>query len=266
MVASTGFTIQQAAARLGRDPAVAVDRHFAQRRPTVAQPKAQEPVTSGGLLLWFCLFLLVFTATVLLAVFLIGAEIRRAGHSSDTTLHEIVIGNDVLAVPANMIRFRSQRRSGEAQRIDLYGLWPEMSGYSEANKAEFNKTTVNPALIFITLEPRQMSQDMTGRIEPIYSKFLKGEPVKGGYGLMRQTLSQEGGFYNEDLWFEVNSPYPFAARCMRADTDGAAPYCLRDIHVGQGLSVTYRFHLSLIGEWLAIDAAVRAQVKAMLRG
>jgi hypothetical protein len=53
---------------------------------------------------------------------------------------------------------------------------------------------------------------------------------------------------------------------VKPDEPSATPYCLRDIHAGHGLSVTYRFHQSLIGEWMALDAAIRAQVKGMLAG
>jgi hypothetical protein len=45
-----------------------------------------------------------------------GQAILMGGHSDDTSSREIVIGNDVLAVPANMIRFEAARRDGAARR------------------------------------------------------------------------------------------------------------------------------------------------------
>jgi hypothetical protein len=141
-----------------------------------------------------------------------------------------------------------------------------MTGYSEAEKEEFNRSAVNPAILFVTIEPRTMSQDMTGRMQAIYSKFMDGPAVDAGYGLKRQALSEAGGFHGEELWYEAGSPYPFAARCVKPGEPSATPYCLRDIHVGHDLAVTYRFHRSLIGEWMALDAAIRAQMKMMLAG
>lgn len=269
-MANTTATVEGIAARLGRDPVRSAPhhfnpRHFAARQPAPAQP-AEREVNSLGIIFRVCCAFMAFTAMILGAVWLLGAEISRAGHSSDTGIKQLVIGNDVLGVPGNIIRFRSQRRWGALERADLYLLWPQMEGYSEAGKDQFNGTTLNPAILFITIERRQMSQDMTGRIEPIYSKFLAGSAVNAGHGLMRRGLSAEGGFHNEDLWFEANSPYPFAARCTRPGDGSAAPYCLRDIHFGRNLSVTYRFHLSLIGEWMAIEAAIRAQMNQMLEG
>jgi hypothetical protein len=257
-------TVHEAALRMGRAPAASFDRLI----PNRAAPQAAVGQSSHGsfirVMLALCAALAVLTGVILLCVHLVGAEIARAGHSVDTTVRQIVIGNDVVFVPANMVRFRSQRRASMLERLDLYLLWPDMSGYSEARKSEFNRTAVNPAILFLTLEPRSMSQDMSGRIEPIYSKFLTGPALDAGNGLLRRALTPDGGFNGEELWFEANSPYPFAARCVRPDEPSATPYCLRDIHMGQDLSVTYRFHQSLIGEWMVLDAAVRAQVKRLL--
>ncbi len=264
-MATASGSVREVAARMGRDPQRSIDRFFPPRQP--AQAVVSSPAQQTSVLrfvLGGALFLAGFTAAIVGIVYLLGAEISRAGHSTDTTRKQIIIGNDVLAIPANAIRFRSQRRTGDSERVDMYFLWPEMAGYSERDAAAFNQTTVNPQLLFVTLEKRQMSQDMTGRIEPIYSKFMTGVSINAGHGLKRRALSAEGGFHQEDLWYEASSPWPFAARCNRPGESMAAPYCLRDIHVGRDLSVTYRFHLSLISDWMAIDAAIRAQIKDMI--
>jgi hypothetical protein len=52
------------------------------------------------------------------------------GQHHRSTLHEIVIGNDVLLLPANVIRFESQRISGVQGAVDTYFAWPGMSGYT----------------------------------------------------------------------------------------------------------------------------------------
>ena len=67
-----------------------------------------------------------------------GHSIAMAGHTDDTTVHEIVIGNNVIAAPANTIRFERARRDGVADRLDLYLRWPDMDGYSEAARDDFN--------------------------------------------------------------------------------------------------------------------------------
>ena len=49
-------------------------------------------------------------------------------------------------------------------------------------------------------------------------------------------------------------------RCVDVAAKGATPYCISDIQVGTDLSVTYRFHASLLGQWMDIDHAVRARI------
>jgi len=83
-----------------------------------------------------CLVTLAITATGRM----IGHSISRAGNTAETTLHEIVIGNDVLRLPANVIRFETQRVSGVQNAVDIYFAWPGMEGYSEAKRDIFNQT------------------------------------------------------------------------------------------------------------------------------
>ena len=267
-MASARGPVQEIASRLGRDHGRQIDRFFSdahRHRPAPEQTPRQDRHFLARLVIWSSLGLLLVTATIVLAVRLFGAEIAKAGHSVDSGLRQVVIGNDVMDVPGNVIRFRTQRRSGNSDRLDLYFYWPEMAGYSDRLAEQFNSPEVNPAILFVNVEPRDMTQDMTGRVEPIYSKFLIGTESNEGHGLRRRALSASGGFAGEDLWYETGSPYPFTARCTRPGEQAATPYCLRDIHMGRDLSVTYRFHLSLISEWMALETAVRAEINAMLQ-
>ena len=56
-----------------------------------------------------------FAALALLSVAIsvggkwLGKSIAMAGHTDDTTIHEIVIGNNVISAPANAIRFERDR-------------------------------------------------------------------------------------------------------------------------------------------------------------
>lgn len=236
-------------------------------RPKIAVGQSGAPSKGGslvGLLAPPCAVLALLAGAMVLIVHLTGADIARGGHSSDTRPRAIVVGNDVLNVPANVVRFAGQRRAASADRLDLYFRWPQMDGYSDALSAEFNASRINPAIVFVTVEPHAMRLDMSGRIGPIYSRFMRGPVREAGYGLVRRSLSPEGGFQDEELWYEANSPYPFAARCVTERIGGATPYCLRDIQMGRGLAVTYRFHNALMPQWMALEEAVRTRIRAML--
>ena len=67
-----------------------------------------------------CALVAVLSVAISLGGKWFGHSIAMAGYTDDTTVHEIVIGNNVIAVPANAIRFEQARRDGIASRLDLY--------------------------------------------------------------------------------------------------------------------------------------------------
>lgn len=196
-----------------------------------------------------------------------GRTIALAGHSDDTTLHEIVIGNDVLNVPANMIRFEASRRNGVAARLDLYMRWPQMDGYSHAARDAFNHTDGDKSILFVALEPRNMSRDMSGRYEPIYRKLIDTSGRPGPGGLRVHRFSKNSGYVDEVLVVEdTTSPEPFVMRCLAgaAARESLAP-CERDIHVADGLSLIYRIPARLAGEWQQIEAKLREAAASLVK-
>lgn len=217
--------------------------------------------------------LLILTALILLsgAISLggrwAGRTIALAGHSDDPTLREIVIGNDVLNVPANMIRFEASRRDGVAARLDLYLRWPQMDGYSHAARDAFNHTDDDRSILFVALEPRNMSRDMSGRYEPIYRKLIDKSGRPGPGGLRVHRFSADSGYVDEVLVVEdTTSAEPFVMRCLAgaAARESLAP-CERDIHVANGLSLTYRIPARLAGEWQKIEVKLREAAASLVK-
>jgi len=195
-----------------------------------------------------------------------GHTIAMAGYTDDTTTREVVIGNDVVAAPANTIRFEKARRDGVAGRLDLYLRWPELDGYSETARLAFNNLDGNKRIIFLSLEPRVMTRDMSGRLAPIYNALTVKPGVPGPEGMTLFGFSETSGYLNEVLAVAARSGKPaFVARCLNGtEADESLAPCERDVFVGNGLSMTYRFPRELLGDWRALDAAVVAKANAML--
>ncbi|GAA4112297.1 hypothetical protein ACFFTN_25440 [Aminobacter aganoensis] len=195
-----------------------------------------------------------------------GHTIAMAGYTDDMTTREIVIGNDVIAAPANTIRFEKARRDGVASRLDLYLRWPELDGYSEAARPAFNNLDGNKRIIFVSLEPRVMTRDMSGRLAPIYNALTVKPGVPGPEGMTLFGFSETSGYLNEVLAVAARSGEPaFVARCLNGtEADESLAPCERDVFVGNGLSMTYRFPRELLGDWRALDAAIVAKANAML--
>lgn len=196
-----------------------------------------------------------------------GRTIAMAGYTDDATVHEIVIGNNVIAVPANMIRFERARHDGVATRLDLYLRYPAMEGYSNAARSDFNGQGASKNILFLAFEPRMMSRDMSGRFTPIYSALI-AQPGRQGPGESTvYDFSEKSGYMNELLAVAARpGKDPFVTRCLSGPSaeESLAP-CERDIHVGDQLSLTYRFPRELLGEWQALDQSVAAYAESSLK-
>ena len=225
---------------------------------------------SGFMLRVFYVFAALALASVVINVGgkLLGRSIAAVGHTEDPTILEIVIGNNVLAVPANMIRLESARRAGETHRLDLYLKWPQMTGYTYADRDEFNNRDNLRNIIFVTIEERLMSRDMSGRLEPIYRRLLELPGAPGpAAGLRVYDFTRESGYLNESLIVgEQAGKEAFVARCLTGPAAAESlAGCERDVHVGDQLSLTYRFPDAMLHNWRALDAAVRAKMMEFLQ-
>lgn len=215
----------------------------------------------------------IFAAFALLSIGIsaggkaVGRSIAMAGHTDDTSLHEIVIGNNVLVVPANAIRFAPARRDGTASRLDLYLRWPDLEGYTDAGRDEFNNAGDTRTILFLSFAEEMMSRDMSGRFEPIYRSLIEemGNPVPGG--LMEYRFTERSGYLDETLVVAQRPGRdPFVARCLSGPSavDSLAP-CERDVHLGEELALTYRFPRALLSDWRKMDAAVLAKASGYLK-
>jgi hypothetical protein len=196
-----------------------------------------------------------------------GRAIALAGHTEDTTVHEIVIGNNVLTVPANVIRFERSRRDGIAERLDLYLRWPDMTGYTAAARDDFNNAGGEKKIIFVSFGEQMMSRDMSGRFDPIYRSLIVRPGIPGQGGVTFYDFTEKSGCMNEVLAVaERSGETPFVARCLAGESAGEslAP-CERDILVGDNLNLSYRFPRELLPGWRALDAAVLATAGSFLK-
>ncbi len=230
----------------------------------------ESPLISTG-------FMLRLTAAIAAIAFLtalisvggqwFGARIALAGHTESTAPVSVEIGQDRLAIPANTIRFPDQRRNGPTERLDLYVTWPQMQGYSRAERLRFDDVSIPSSLIFLQMSEGTMSRDMSGRLQPIYSKLFEGKPEQGPFGLTLHHLRKDSGYGSEVvLTGPAKGADTYVVRCLLPAAGEAATSsdCQRDVLVGDNLSVLYRFSSGQLSDWQRIDDSVHAFVTAHL--
>lgn len=189
-----------------------------------------------------------------------GEELALGANTPSLELHHITIGQDTIRLPANVIRFESQRRGGPAERVSIFLSWPDLQGYSRQNALLYTDPRRSDRLIFAELSQSVMSRDMSGRVEPIYSKLFTGQPTAGPDGLVVHVLSRKSGFGDERLLTaDMPDGSTYAVRCLlpEAGQPTTSADCLRDVRVGRDLTLLYRFSSELLPHWRQIDHAVR---------
>ncbi len=228
----------------------------------MANPNRQEPLFSNRFLMKLIAGMAAMalaTGGIVLGGEWIGKRIELGGHSDSRQVFTVEIGRDRLSLPANMIRFETQRRDGPAERADLYFLWPEMDGYSPEKSARFNDLSQNRGLVFMQITQSVMSRDMSGRVAPIYSRFFEGAAAPVADGLTLHRFKPEAGYGGDVL---LTAPRKgkgdYAVRCVLPEPPAASNSadCQRDFMAGQDLSVLYRFSSDLLPQWRELDAAI----------
>lgn len=224
--------------------------------------------------MWKCAGIIGMLAVLTLGIHMVGRfvgeTITLAGHTEDTTIREIVIGQDVLALPANVIRFETQRTDGAQGAVDLYFAWPQMEGYSKALASVFNQNVSAANLIFVRASQATMSRDMSGRFEPIYKRIIEGTPMSAPGGLSAWRLKPGAGYAGELLYTgEDGRDEPYVVRCLVNTRPSDAEFstytgCQRDIMMGEDLSITYRFSIDLLPHWREIEQAIRQRFEIAL--
>lgn len=211
--------------------------------------------------------LALLTVAISIAGRWFGRHISLAGNTESNAGITLTIGRDTVGLPANTIRFPSERHDGAAERVDLYLTWPEMQGYSKETRERFDDIAQSSGLIFLQITQGTMSRDMSGRLEPIYSHLMDGAPEPFSHGLTLHQLRADAGYNGEIL---LTAPRQggtdYVVRCVLPSSADKATSgdCQRDIKVGKDLTVLYRFSSRHLADWDHIDAAIRTFVEARL--
>jgi hypothetical protein len=189
-----------------------------------------------------------------------------SGHSASTELHEINLGGHLLLVPENLIRRRSDRRSGEHTRLDLYMRWPSLEGYSYARRASFQGREKQKEIVFVTIVPSSAYEISMEQAQAAYLDIsVPAEPFPTGLAI--RQFQQGSGFENEVLAVGERMPEtPFLARCLAGQMaeDSLAP-CERRLPFVEGLYLVYRFPGELLPEWRLLDDMLSKRLTALLQ-
>jgi hypothetical protein len=177
----------------------------------------------------------------------------------------VVVGDEELVIPANLIRFKVARRGGHMDSVDLLLHWPSLDGFTEEHAADFRDASPTAPLVYATIGFRDTALDSSARLAAIYRPFFVGPTLDGPTGLVGQALDPESGYGGEIVYFEPRGAEPYVVRCLAEETEEIPATCLREVNIGQGLSMLYRFNRAYLGDWRTMDDRLRRLVNQFFR-
>lgn len=238
-----------------------------------AMDLSEHDVTAGlPKIAWRVMSVFGGLAVISLALYIVGSiygeRISQVGHTTDETLIDIVIGNDLFVVPTNMVRHGEQRIGGVAPKIDLKIHWPTQSGYRRENAKAFSEADPSKMeLVLLSISQRRSLLDMPERFAPIYRNAFTGEGIKQlSNGLFAANLSAEYGYINEKLIYSrpnATGIPAFIARCQMTKSveDQLLLPCESDLFIGTSSELKIRFPASQISRWEAFSVELRALIE-----
>jgi hypothetical protein len=179
---------------------------------------------------------------------------------SDSDVTEIQVGGRTFWIPGNHLQFESARRGGRKREVALFAMLPDLTGWSNWNAGAFAENGPNSRIVFLTIR-EQANLSEADRLKRIYMDYVvdpKGVP--GPYELTRYTFRPDSGYRAEDLFVGRTPRGPVVLRCVRFAPEVPSPSCLRDMPLGKGVGLSYRFKRSKLNHWREIADNVETLV------
>ena len=218
--------------------------------------------------------LAIFVATLLLcAIFLyhyVGPGVDDLqGETPKPTISEeritLTVGDASFSVPANHTIYPKDRRAGERKSLELYAMWPNMSGYSPARRSDFVDNEPNSRRILMAISEAANVFNEEERLEKIYLPHVIDKSGQtSDYQLTRFTFKEgranapTNGYSDKDLFVGSTEAGETMVLFCYKEVPGEVipPDCWREIDFTGSVSIRYYYKRAYLPEWQKIDSAV----------
>ena len=177
----------------------------------------------------------------------------------------LTVGEQPLVIPANLIRFPADRRGGQVTAVDLLLLWPSLDGFSEERAGDFRDGSPTAPLVYVTITEATSPLDSTARLADLYSRYFTGPPVDGPGNLVGRAMDADSAWRGEIVYFDPAGEQPYVVRCLAQETDLIPSTCIREVAIGHGLVMLYRFNRAWLADWATMDDRLRRLVNPFFR-
>src|ERR1051325_11701942 len=166
-------------------------------------------------------------------------------------------------IPANFLKYQSDRTGGERKEIKLIAALPDMVGYVSSLDAAFRSSAPDsPAVeILIHDDPLKLTEDAW--LHRIYLPYVAAPRcVKGSFGLTRYDFRADSGYRNEELFVGANDHRLMVLQCLRPSAHIPSPTCHCDTPIAHGVALSLRFKRADLSEGREIAASADRLIKS----
>jgi hypothetical protein len=169
-------------------------------------------------------------------------------------------------IPANYTRFAYGRRGGPQDKVELYALLPDLKPYEPDNAEAFQDYSADSRVAYFDIEIRRDRMTEEDRFRRVFLKLVTdNQGSRGPNGLRRYEFDPTTGYHDEELLVkEHDDGTVIVFRCYKQLAKVASPTCRRDLEIGEGLALHYRFMRSQLSNWEDIDQGIRALVRSFV--
>lgn len=182
---------------------------------------------------------------------------EQVSPTSSTDLAALEVGGRKFWIPSNYLPFESARRGGHKREVALFAVLPDLSGWSNWSSSSFSDNSPNSRVVYLTIRDKQVNLSEAERLKRIYMDSVtdpKGTP--GPFGLTQYSFRGDSGYHIDDLFVGQSAKGPVVLLCNRVGPDVPSPNCSRDMPLGRGVGLSYRFKRSKLSHWQEIADAV----------
>ena len=175
------------------------------------------------------------------------------------------LGSTQLRIPANYILLASARRGGAANELALIAMLPDLQGYTLGAAQDLTANAPDSRVVNLMLKIVQGLLPEQERLERVYMTQVENPKGQlGPYGLRQYAFRADSGYHDQDLFVGSDTAGPMVLLCTKLASDIPSPSCLRDMPLGNGLALSYRFKRAHLAQWRAIDTRIRALMGAFV--
>ncbi|MBV9331140.1 MAG: hypothetical protein JOZ55_06275, partial [Alphaproteobacteria bacterium] len=193
----------------------------------------------------------VFLVTFVLALFFLLYYLAPAPRSffheqvrftPETAAFDLDVHGHHFHIPGNYLKYKSDRQDGSRKEVKLVALLPDMQGYTADKDYLFRSNSVDSPVVELLIHDDPVKLSEEDWLRRIYMPYVSDpEGTSGPFGLTAYTFRDDSGYRNEDLFVASQNHKTVVMHCARASQQMLAPNCHRELPIGHGVALSYRF-------------------------